>query len=165
MINLVGADALMSTFNARYHYLFWRPVTVIDPTAVIADGFGPVPGYDDGNLATVEQTGWRPLMTTPNHPEYPSAHGSITPERWPRSSPPSSARTRSTLTYLRVRACRAAWEPERGTALRHVERPPPRDHRRPSRAGFHYRFSDVAALVLGRQVANFDLRHAFRPVE
>ena len=47
MINLVGADALMSTFNAKYHYLFWRPVTVIDPTAVTFDGFGPVPGYDD----------------------------------------------------------------------------------------------------------------------
>ena len=78
MVNLVGADALMSALYAKYHYLFWRPVTAIDPTAVIADGFGPVPGYDDGNPATVEQTGWRPLLTTPNHPEYPAAHGVIT---------------------------------------------------------------------------------------
>src|SRR5439155_4744400 len=49
MVNLVGADALMSTMHAKYHYLFWRPVTAIDPTAVTVDGFGPVPGYDDGN--------------------------------------------------------------------------------------------------------------------
>src|SRR5262249_21963404 len=76
MINLVAADALMSTFNAKYHYLFWRPVTVIDPTHVIADGYGPVPGYDDGNPATVE-TPWLPLLPTPNHPEYPSAHGTL----------------------------------------------------------------------------------------
>ena len=41
MINLVGADALMSTFNAKYHYLFWRPVTVIDPTAVIVRRLRP----------------------------------------------------------------------------------------------------------------------------
>src|SRR5207244_11686102 len=71
MINLVGADALMSCLHAKYHYLFWRPITAIngslDPTAVTNDGFGPVPGYDDGNSATVEQAGWRPLLTTPNH--------------------------------------------------------------------------------------------------
>src|SRR4029450_1660089 len=62
MVNLVGADALMSTLDAKSHYPFWRPVTAIDPTAVITDGFGPVPGYDDGNPATVEQSGWRPLL-------------------------------------------------------------------------------------------------------
>ena len=78
MVNLVGADALMSTLYAKYYYLFWRPVTAIDPVAVTADGFGPVPGYDDGNRATVEQTGWRPLLTTPNHPEYPAAPSAIT---------------------------------------------------------------------------------------
>src|SRR6266542_2635551 len=60
MVNVVGADMGMSVLHAKYHYLFWRPVTAIDPSAVIADGFGPVPGYDDGNPATVEQTGWRP---------------------------------------------------------------------------------------------------------
>src|SRR5262249_39142448 len=78
MVNVVGADALMTTMHVKYRDLVWRPVTAIDPTAVTADGFGPVPGGDDGNPVTVEQTGWRPLLTTPNHPEYPSAHGMIT---------------------------------------------------------------------------------------
>ena len=80
MINIVGADAGISVLNAKYHYLFWRPVTAIDPTSVKAagDGFGPVPGFDDGNPLTVEQAGWRSLITTPNHPEYPAAHGTIT---------------------------------------------------------------------------------------
>jgi hypothetical protein len=32
-------------------------------------------------------------------------------------------------------------------------------------AGLHYRFSGVAGVVLGRKVAKFDLRHAFRPVD
>ena len=32
-------------------------------------------------------------------------------------------------------------------------------------AGLHYRFSSVAGVVLGREVAKFDLRHAFRPVD
>src|SRR6266487_4891759 len=78
MVNVVGADAQISVMYAKYHYLFWRPVTAIDPTSVTTDGFGPVAGYDDGNPATTEQTGWLPLLTTPNHPEYPSNHGSVT---------------------------------------------------------------------------------------
>ena len=31
-------------------------------------------------------------------------------------------------------------------------------------AGLHYRFSGVAGVVLGRNVAKYDLRHAFEPV-
>jgi hypothetical protein len=31
-------------------------------------------------------------------------------------------------------------------------------------AGFHYRFSGVAGVVLGRKVAKYDLRSAFRPL-
>ena len=30
-------------------------------------------------------------------------------------------------------------------------------------AGLHYRFSSVAGVTLGRQVANYDLNHAFQP--
>ena len=76
----------MSALNAKYQFLFWRPVTAIAgagvcpglPSAVTADGYGPVPGFDDGNAATVEDPCWRPLITTPNHPEYPAAHGTNT---------------------------------------------------------------------------------------
>jgi len=164
MVNLIGADSLMSTFNAKYHYLFWRPVTAIDPTAVTADGFGPVPGYDDGNAATAEQTGWRPLLTTPNHPEYPSAHGTIT-----------SAVAEVLTTFLGtnqinldIHGFDPAGPPGNLNAVRHFDMP--NDLRQEvidARlwAGFHYRFSTVAGVVLGRQVANFDLRHAFQPVE
>jgi VCPO second helical-bundle domain len=163
MVNLVGADSLTSALYAKYHYLFWRPVTVIDPTAVIADGFGPVPGYDDGNPATVEQTGWRPLMNTPNHPEYPSAHGSIT-----------SAVAEVFITILGtsrinldIHGFDPAGPPGNLNAVRHFDMANDlRNEIIDARvwAGFHYRFSDVAGVVLGRQVAKFDLSHAFRPV-
>ena len=34
MVNTVGVDAQISVMYAKYHYLFWRPVTAIDPTSV-----------------------------------------------------------------------------------------------------------------------------------
>jgi len=168
MINLVGADAQMSNLHAKYHYLFWRPVTAIngslDPTAVTNDGFGPVPGYNDGNPATVEQAGWRPLLATPNHPEYPSAHGTLTSAM--------AEVFRAVLGTNRIDLDIHGFDPAGPAgnlnAVRHFDTTS--DLRREiinARlwAGLHYRFSTVAGIVLGRQVANFDLRHAFQPVE
>ena len=167
MINLVGADAQMSTLHAKYHYLFWRPVTAIngslDPTAVTYDGFGPVPGYDDGNSATVEQAGWRPLLTTPNHPEYPAAHGTIT-----------SAMAQVFSTFLGtneididIHGFDPAGPPGNLNAVRHFGTTRELRHEVINArlwAGLHYHFSGVAGVVVGRQVANFDLRHAFQPL-
>jgi vanadium-dependent haloperoxidase-like protein len=168
MINLVGADALMSCFRAKYHYLFWRPVTAIngslDPTAVTNDGFGPVPGYDDGNPSTLEQPGWRPLLTTPNHPEYPAAHGVIT------SAMAEVFRTFLGTNHINldVHGFDPAGPAGNLAALQHFDKP--NDLRRQiidARvwAGLHYRFSGVAGVVLGRKVAKYDLRHAFQPID
>jgi hypothetical protein len=162
MVNVVGADAQISVMYAKYHYLFWRPVTAIDPTSVTADGYGPVPGFDDGNPATVEQAGWRPLLTTPNHPEYPCAHCSI-----------SSATAEVYSTFLGtnrinldVHGFDAAGPPGNLDAVRHFDMP--NDLRNEviyARlwAGLHYHFSGVAGIVLGRNVAKYDLRQAFQP--
>jgi hypothetical protein len=162
MINVVGADAQISVMNAKYHYLFWRPVTAIDPSAVTADGYGPVPGFDDGNPATAEQTGWRPLLTTPNHPEYPCAHCSI-----------SSATAEIYSTFLgtnRINLDIHGFDPAGPAgnlnAVRHFDMPNDlRNEVIHARlwAGLHYHFSGVAGTVLGRNVAKYDLRHAFQP--
>jgi PAP2 superfamily protein len=61
-----SADALMGCWDAKYHYVFWRP-------------FSAIPAGDtDGNPATPGDPAWVPLLATPNHPEYPSAHGCAT---------------------------------------------------------------------------------------
>ena len=167
MINVVAADAMMSMHHAKYHYLFWRPVTSIngslDASAVTNDGFGPVPGYDDGNPDTVEQAGWRPLLTTPNHPEYPSAHCTIT------SAMTEVFRTFLGTTHidLDIRGFDPAGPPNNFNAVRHFDMP--NDLRQEvinARiwAGVHYHFSCVAGVVLGRNVARYDLRQAFQPV-
>jgi hypothetical protein len=59
------ADAEISTWNSKYYYNFWRPVTAIRYP-------------EDGNLATESDPTWLPLVTTPGHPEYPAAHPTVT---------------------------------------------------------------------------------------
>jgi hypothetical protein len=166
MINLVGADALMSALYAKYHYLFWRPVTAIDPTAVKpgGDGFGPVPGYDDGNPATVEQTDWRPLLTTPNHPEYPAAHGVITSAM----AEVFSSFLGTNQIDLDLHGFDPAGPAGNLTAVRHFDMPNDLRHEIIDArlwAGLHYHFSGVAGVVLGRNVAKYDLKHAFGRVD
>jgi hypothetical protein len=162
MVNMVGADAQISVMNAKYHYLFWRPVTAIDPTSVkpTGDGFGPTPGFDDGNAATAEQAGWRPLIATPNHPEYPAAHGSMT-----------SAMAEVFSQFLGTDAINVdihgfdpAGAPGNLDAVRHFAtaadlRAEIIDAR--LWGGMHYRFSSVAGVNLGRDVAQYDLAQAF----
>ena len=51
-----------AVFEAKYHYLFWRPITAIRN------------GDRDDNPATERDADWVPLITTPMQPEYPCAH-------------------------------------------------------------------------------------------
>ena len=160
MVNVVGADAGISVMHAKYHYLFWRPVTAIDPSSVSADKMGPTPGFDDGNAATAEQPGWRPLLTTPNHPEYPGAHPTLT-----------SAMAQVFATFLgtqRIDLDLHGFDPNGPAgnlnAVRHFTTT---DDLRTEIVnarlwgGLHYRFSSMAGLDLGRNVATYDLAHAF----
>lgn len=64
-LNLAIADAVIANWDAKYFYSFWRPVTAI----ALAD--------TDGNPATDADPAWVPLITTPNFPEYPSAHSTF----------------------------------------------------------------------------------------
>jgi len=154
MVNEVAADAMISMMTAKYHYLFWRPVTAIDPTSVSNDGFGPVPGYDDGNPLTVEQPGWRPLLATPNHPEYPSAHATIT-----------SAMAEVFSRFLGTDAIDVDVQgnPNLGATRHFATADDLRVQVENARvwAGIHYRFSVEAGAWLGREVADYDLDHAF----
>jgi VCPO second helical-bundle domain len=163
MVNVVGADAQIAVMNAKYHYLFWRPVTAIDPTAVTQDGYGPVPGFDDGNASTTEETGWRPLLGTPNHPEYPAAHGSIT-----SAVAEVLARFLGTNKLaLDVHGFDATGSVGNLDAVHHFEKADDlRDEIVDARvwAGLHYRSSGLAGVTLGKNVAKYDLTHAFRAV-
>jgi hypothetical protein len=138
------ADGFIGCMNAKYTYSFWRPVTAIQN------------GDVDGNPDTIDDPNWFPLVTTPNHPEYPSAHGCVTgalaetlaayfgTRRLPISV--DSAITSTTSHFDNI----SQWQKEVGNARIY--------------AGFHYRFSVQQGLILGHKVAHNLVAHYFRPV-
>ena len=58
-------NALIAVWDAKYTYMFWRPVTAIRA------------GDTDGNAGTEPDTAWTPFIVTPSHPEYPAAHTTV----------------------------------------------------------------------------------------
>jgi hypothetical protein len=58
-------NSLLAVWEAKYAYMFWRPVTAI------------VHGDTDGNDETEADPSWQAFITTPSHPEYPAAHTTV----------------------------------------------------------------------------------------
>ncbi len=66
LLSMAGCDALISVFDAKYTYNFWRPYHAVR----LAD--------TDGNPLTVADPTWTALVFAPRHQEYPSAHSIAT---------------------------------------------------------------------------------------
>lgn len=62
LLNMALADGYVASFETKYHYLYWRPVTAIREAAT------------DGNPFTSPDVDWTPLVVTPPIPDYESAH-------------------------------------------------------------------------------------------
>jgi hypothetical protein len=62
MLWVTHGDVGIACFESKYFYNYWRPTSAI----TLADS--------DGNPATMADAAWTPVVPTPNHPEYPSAH-------------------------------------------------------------------------------------------
>jgi hypothetical protein len=145
MAHVAGGDAMIACFDAKYHYWFWRPYQAI-----------PLAGTD-GNPATVPDPTWKPLGTTPNFPEYPSAHACHSTavvtaldaffgtDKIPFSL--DSRVTGTTRHYDRLR------DVVKDVDLARVL------------VGFHFFSSDEQGSSLGRQVGRYVVQHLFQPVD
>jgi hypothetical protein len=65
LLNLALADAAIVSWDAKYEYDYWRPITAIQ----LADA--------DQNFLTTAAPGWLPLLPTPPFPEYTSGHSTF----------------------------------------------------------------------------------------
>jgi hypothetical protein len=70
LVNFAIADAFVATFDAKYHFRFWRPSSAIRR------------GSEDGNRLTEQDADWTPLFSAPPYlippiPDYPSNHAAV----------------------------------------------------------------------------------------
>jgi hypothetical protein len=144
MGNLVGADALIACFDAKYHYLSWRPQ------------FAIAQGESDGNPATAGDPAWKPLLGAPPHPEYPSGHGCLT-----------GAEAQVFANFLgtyRIDLDMTSTAPNLSQPKRHyVWATDLRQEVMNARVwgGIHFRDATIKGLAMGRKVADWTLKRHF----
>jgi len=144
MAHVAGADALIACFDAKYHYWFWRPYQAI----ARAD--------TDGNPATEPDATWRPLRTTPNHPEYPSAHACH-----------STAVAEALRAFFGTDGVRFTLDSRVTGTTREYDRfhEAVQDvNEARVLVGFHFRNSDQEGSSLGRRVGRYVVERFFQPL-
>jgi hypothetical protein len=145
MAHVAGSDAMIACFDAKYYYLYWRPLHAIQRADT------------DGNPLTEPDPTWQPLRPTPNHPEYPSAHACHT-----------TAITEALEGFFGTGAVSFSLDSLVTGETRHYDRlkDAVREvNRARVWAGFHFRNSDQEGSTLGRNVGRFVVRHFFQPLD
>jgi len=144
MAHVAGGDAMIACFDAKYHYWFWRP-------------YQAIPAADtDGNPGTNADPTWRPLATTPNFPEYPSAHAchstalvTALDAFFGTDQVPMTLDSRVTHTTRRYdRLHDIVKDVDWARVL----------------IGFHFRNSDLQGTALGRKAGRYVAENYFKPI-
>jgi hypothetical protein len=143
------ADTFVACWDSKYFFYngagFWRPVTAIQHADI------------DGNDATQQDADWLPQIATPQHPEWPSAHGCGT-----------SSYAHTIQEFFGTKRLPGGINLTGGT---------PNTHHFDSTDdiikeiidarvynGVHYRTSVIQGSILGRKVSQWVARYYFKPV-
>ena len=148
LVNLAMADAAITAWDTKFHFVFWRPITAIQL------------GDTDGNSRTVSDPTWQPLIASPPYPDYTSGANNVT-----------GAATRALALFFETDEISFAahtTNPAAPTQTRMFDRF--------SDAaaevvvariweGIHFRFADETARKQGRHVAQWAFSHALKPLD
>jgi PAP2 superfamily len=141
LLNIALSDAAIACWDSKYRYVFWRPITAIRAGLTPADA-DPL---------------WEPwldfLTGTPAHPEYPSAHSSMSGAAAFILSAAFGENTAFTVTSEIRPGTRSFASFSDATAEIVNAR---------VFGGIHFRTSCLRANALGRGVADYVSRHAMR---
>jgi hypothetical protein len=145
--SLAVADAVITAWDSKRHFVFWRPVTAIQE------------GDADGNPKTEGDPSWRPFINTPPYPEYSSGANNLT-----------GATTKTLQLYFHGNSFTF-----QVTSLNPLAVPSTRTYTHFSDAaadvvearilqGIHFRAADVVGRKQGRSVAKWVFKHYLRPI-
>jgi hypothetical protein len=146
LVTIAEADALQSVYDAKWHYLFWRPMTAIRN------------GDIDGNDATERAPTWEPIDNTPLHPEYPCAHcilsGAVT-------TVIQKVIATNDIPEVSISTPTAPGVVHKATNLNAIA-----DEIALARiyAGFHYRNSAEVGRAMGQKIGDYVVANALQPM-
>ena len=136
-------NGLIACWDAKYAYMFWRPVTAIRAADT------------DGNSETEQDPGWTPFIVTPSHPEYPAAHSTVGAsvlgfytvwfgtDQFPLAFKGNGGAVRNYTSVEEIHA-------DEGNAR--------------VWGGMHWRNSTEVGTAVGRKVGKFTAKHLLRPI-
>ena len=152
LVEVAMADALITSWESKRHWNFWRPQTAIQL------------GDSDGNPRTTGDPSWLPFIATPNDPDYTSGANNL-----------SGSATTMLANFFGTDEMTFTMtsnfvHPTLGTTPKN-----PRTYERFSDAaddvvdarifeGIHFRFADEVARRQGKHVANWAFSHFLRPI-
>jgi hypothetical protein len=140
-------DALISVFDSKYYFNFWRPVTAIQA------------GETDDNPFTEADPTWEPLVVTPPHPEYPGAHGV--------ASGAVAETLRSFFHTKKITIQFTSTVPNSGPPrlLENTDEIIDQVIQARIYGGIHFRTANEDGVKMGKQVARWIARNYFRPLD
>jgi hypothetical protein len=155
LLNIGMTDGYIGTFQEKYVYNFWRPVTAIHEAAT------------DGNSATAPDADWQPLVQTPPIPDHDSGHGveggvAATIMRQVLGTDNVTFDVCS-LTLDAGQTCDDA-----SPVMRHFTRlSAAADENGESRilVGFHFRHAVVDGIAHGKHIGNWTVSHLMQPID
>jgi membrane-associated phospholipid phosphatase len=142
LLNIATADALISCWDAKYAYSFWRPVTAIRAADT------------DGNPDTEPDTSWSPLLVTPNFPSYTSAHSTVSGAAAEVLTAEFGDHYQFTVSAVSVSYTRSFDSFEAAAAEAGRSR---------IYGGIHYTFDNINGLAVGGEVADYVIASVLKP--
>ena len=147
LLNISMGDAGIACWDAKYRYVFWRPITAIRNADL------------DNNPATDVDPTWTPVLDattgTPAHPEYPSGHSTVSGAAAFILAAEFGENTSFSVTS------------ETGPGTRHFANfSAATSEIADARvfAGIHFRTACVRGNLVGRAVADYVSTHAIRAI-
>jgi hypothetical protein len=155
LLNMGLTDGYIGTFQQKYTYNFWRPVTAIHRAG------------EDGNDRTAPDPTWAPLVTTPPIPDHDSGHaveGSVA-ARIMRSVF-GTDRVRFEVCSLTLPAGQTCDDPNPITrSFSRLSAAAAENGESRILVGFHFRHAVADGMTHGRHIADWTVSHYLRPVD
>ncbi|HEX4949349.1 MAG TPA: vanadium-dependent haloperoxidase, partial [Blastocatellia bacterium] len=154
LLNFALTDGYIGTFETKYHYNYWRPITAIREAAT------------DGNPLTSGDAMWTPLVDTPPIPDYDSGHsveGGAAAQVLKRFFGTDFIRFRTCSTTLPAGSNCGDPSPVRRSYRSFSEAA---EENGVSRIfiGFHFRKAVTEGIEHGRKIGNRAVNHYLRPL-